>query len=218
MNSRSPVIVVVLAIIALVIVAGAGFLFLSQNRQEQTSTNPTPTTSPNAASPTPTVNTSDWETYINENENWQIEYSQEAKVATHSANQIGPNGVGTVVVFSHLGPTQTEGTELFDGYSVTVGLKTKQSNQSLMDFAESDSDPGEGIGERTDLESINVNGHEGYETTVTGLGEVRIVYLEYPVLKNRVYYLSIYSTAPGEREKEFDAIVETMLQSFRSYR
>jgi hypothetical protein len=217
MNFRNPAVVVILAVIALVIIAGASFLFMSQERRDQALETPTPT-SPNVASPTPVVDTADWETYINEKENWQIDYPQEAEVATHSANQIGSNGVGNVVVFSHLGPTQAQGTELFDGYSVTVGLKSKPANQSLMGFAEQDSDPGEGIGERSDLESITINGHEGYETTVTSLGEARLIYLEYPVLETRVYYISIFSTAPGEREQEFDAIVETMLQSFRSYR
>ena len=167
-----------------------------------------------------TATKENWKTYVNEEENWQIGYptNENFKIQTHESTQIGQDGIGKVVVFSKVGPTQSEGTEFYDGISVTIGLKQKSSAQTVMEFADKDSLPNPDIGTRTPLKGIAVNGNNGVETTVSSLGEARLVYLEYPVYTDRVYYMAIFSTGPGESEAKYDEIVEKMLQTFKSYR
>lgn len=165
--------------------------------------------------PTDSANT---KTYINNKAGWQIDYptNENIKISTFGPTQIGQNGIGDVTTFTKVGPTQSEGTEFYDGYSMTIGLKSKSENQSVKDFADSDSKPDPEISTRSDLKNIFINGHKGIETTVSGLGEARLVYLEYPGSKDKVYYISIFSTGPGESEEKYDAIVEEMLNSFKS--
>ena len=171
-------------------------------------------------SPTPVDENTNLKTYINEEENWQIDYpaDQNFRILKRESTQIGQNGMGTVVVFSKLGPTQTEGTEIHDGIAFTIGLKQKKSVQTVKEFADEDSKPDPGTTSRTPLKEVTINGHKGIETTVSGLGEARIIYLEYPVYKDRVYYIAIFATGPGETQGEYDTLVENMLQSFKSYR
>jgi hypothetical protein len=213
-KSRIPVLLI--PVLLLIIGLLGAYIFMNRDSEINNDSANKPSISPTTIPSV--VPSSDFETYINSNEGWQIDYpkNEEVKVQTHQSTQIGQNGLGEVVTFTKVGPTQAEGTEFYDGYSVTVGVKKKANDQTVMEFADKDSAPDPNIGTRTPLKAVKINGHDGAETTVSGLGEVKLVYLEYPVLTDRVYYIAIFSTGPGESDAEYDAITEQMLNSFKS--
>ncbi len=219
-RSKLPIILVIFLL--LVILAAVGMFFwrnMMVNNEpapvtedapiiEEPTTEPSPTSSPSAG----------LITYKNTVSMWQIDYpsGENFKAEKRPATQVGPNGLDEAVVFSMLGPTQTDGTEFHDGISFTVGTKKKTAAQTVMQFADEDTKPDPETTTRTPLKAITINGHKGVETTVTGLGTFRFVYLEYPGKTDRVYYLAIFSEGPGESNAKYDAITEAMLQSFKS--
>ena len=168
--------------------------------------------------PTTTVQRENWETYKNTVDNWQIDYptNENFKITPHEAAQIGPNGTGEPVVFAKLGPTQTEGTEFHDGISISIGVLKKDESLSLKDFADSQTKPDENIGStRTPLKEVEINGAKGIETTVSSLGTFRQIFLEYPVLNNKVYFISIFADGPEKSANQYKIISEEMLNSFK---
>lgn len=219
-KSKLPIILV--AVLLLVILVAGGVFFwknmMGANEPaptmeetpivEEVTEAPLPTSSPSAG----------LTTYTNTVSMWEMDYPSDKKFKAekHLATQVGPNGLDEAVVFSMLGPTQTDGTEFHDGISFTVGVKKKTAAQTVMQLADEDSKPDPETATRTPLKAITVNGLEGVETTVSGLGTFRFVYLEYPGKTDRVYYLAIFSEGPGASNAEYDAITEAMLQSFYS--
>lgn len=220
LKSKLPIILV---IVLLLIILGAAGVFFWKNMmvknepapveetpivEEEPTIEPSPTSSPSAG----------LTTYTNTVSMWQLDYpsDQNFKAEKRAATQVGPNGLDEAVVFSMLGPTQTDGTEFHDGISFTVGTKKKTAAQTVMQFADEDSKPDPETTTRTPLKAITVNGLDGVETTVSGLGTFRFVYLEYPGKTDRVYYLAIFSEGPGASNAKYDAITEAMLQSFKS--
>lgn len=172
----------------------------------------------NSSSESPDKNMN-WKTYVNSESNWQINYPNDLNVLEREASQIGPSGLGKVIIFSKFGPSQTTGTELHDGISFTIGLQKKDINQSIKELADSLTKPNQDIGStRTPLKDIIINGHKGIETTVSSISKARVILLEYPVSKDRAYYLIIFAEGPEKNKTGYNAIVEEMLQSFKSYR
>jgi len=86
-------------------------------------------------------------------------------------------GDGLSLVF--LGPTQTEGTEMFDGINITVRtgtLDSKTLRQVVDDKVKQTKE--DGVSEITqDLESTQVAGKQGFTFKARGLGEYTFIYL-----------------------------------------
>ena len=159
--------------------------------------------------------TAEWKTYTSAEHGWQIDYPPDFKLTKYTADQIGKSGVGEVVVFSFLGPTQKEGTEFYDGISFSIGVKERASGQTLKDFADKDSEIDPELGSKTPLKTITINGLSGFETTITGLGKFRSIYLQHPKEPNQAYYISIFAEGPGQSGAEYKKTVEKMLEGFR---
>lgn len=219
-KSKLPILLIVALL--LIILAAVGIFFwknMMTKNEPAPAQEEAPLVEEVTPEPTPVSSSSaDMTTYKNTVSMWEMDYpsDQNFKVDKRAATQVGPNGLDEAVVFSMLGPTQTDGTEFHDGISFTVGTKKKTAAQTVMQFADEDSKPDPETTTRTPLKAIEVNGLEGVETTVSGLGTFRFVYLEYPGKTDRVYYLAIFSEGPGESNAKYDAITESMLQSFYS--
>lgn len=219
-KSKLPIILII--ILLLIVLAAVGMFFwrnMMTNNESAPITEDSPVAEEPSIEPSPTSSPSaELSTYTNTVSMWKIDYpsDQNFKAEKHAATQVGPNGLDEAVVFSMLGPTQTDGTEFHDGISFTVGTKKKTATQTVMQFADVDSKPDPETATRTPLKAISINGLEGVETTVSGLGTFRLVYLEYPGKTDRVYYLAIFSEGPGASNAKYDAISEAMLQSFYS--
>lgn len=156
-------------------------------------------------------------TYTSSEHKWQIDYPSSLEVNTYPATQIGSSGIGQVIVFSKLGSTQSEGTELYDGLSMTVGVVKKDPNDSIKVAADKITKPQDPeISTRSELKEISINSLSGYEATVTGLGEFRIIILENPNNSSQAYYISSIAVGPGASEATYKKIISDMLASLRT--
>lgn len=167
--------------------------------------------------PTPKVNSSLDKTYTSSEHKFQVDYSSDLKMETYNTPQIGQNTLGGTVVFSKLGPTQKEGTEFYDGLSITIGVVKKSISDSLKTAADKETTPSDPeISTKTPLKEIEINSLSGYETTVNGLGSFKITILEYPGKTDRMYYIATFAEGPGESKVEYQAVVSSILESFRN--
>ena len=203
---------IVLALVALI-----GISYLSTTTQEDSNTPPTGTPSSTIS---PSENDTsllppDWKRYTQSTEGWQINYPTEAQVNELDAkNAFGSTGIGQAVTFFFKGPTQTEGTELYDGYSLSVGLAQKPQKQSLESFAidQSFSDP---ISERISFEKVTFNSMDGYEAVVRGLGTYHQFYFAHPIDESRVIRLSYMIGGVEGEDSPYEEKVRKMVNSLQ---
>lgn len=150
-------------------------------------------------------------------DSWQIDYPGSFKLETRESQQMGPNGIGTPVVISYLGPTQGSGTEFHDGVSFSIGVQKKPAGQSIKDALDEYSKPNpENGGSRTELKPITINSLSGFETTGEGLGTFRFIMLNYPGDNTKAYLMTIFADGPEPNGEQYKTTAEEMIQSFRN--
>lgn len=160
-------------------------IWLGSTRESPTTTdNPTEATT----SPSPTINeVADWPTYTSDEIGFTVNYPSDFQVID---TQPG------AVTFLRLGPTQAQGTELFDGASITfdsgefegefedfVGAqwRTAQEDPTTLSI--------------TDLSPLTINGVPGYGYSLSALGDFTVVYL--PKGENEYLRISYIVADPG---------------------
>ncbi len=175
---------------------------LKQNSESQkTNTNLYPTQSINRQLPSPTPNpTADWKGAATNY--FTFKYPSEIDVRTEE---------GDVLVLSKWGPTQTDGTELFDGFSVS--FEPKETTNTPEEYAKSLIDKSEkgGVSEITEgSEPVTVNGYEGVTYTEEGLGTFKHYILDADN-SSVLIHISILVSDPGNLsfQKEVDQIIST---------
>jgi hypothetical protein len=217
MNHRPKWLYLAIAALAIVLIPLAGFFLVKGNPL------------PHSGSPsiTPTITdggenapeSGEYLNYISEDGNWQMDYWNELDVSERSASELGPDNIGVGSVnFSKVGPTQAEGTEFYDGLSINVGVVKKGANESIEQYADrktQSQDPNLPH-DRKYFRAVEINGHKGYEAYVEAYGNYTMIFLEYPVLKDRVYQISIISVGPDK--EQYDSVWRKMVNSFKSYR
>jgi hypothetical protein len=219
-KSKLPLLIMVVVLLIIILAAVGAYLSMSQKNKISMSPSPIPTETLATPTPEPTVANESSKldkTYTSATQKWQIDYPSNFKLDKRAGTQIGPNGTGEVIILSFLGPTQGEGTEFHDGISYTIGVMKKPANQTLQDLADEQTKPNPEVGStRTPLKPIEINGLSGLETTVTGMGEFRIIFLNYPGDDTKTYYMAIFSDGPGKSNSEYDVVTEDMLNSFKN--
>lgn len=219
-KSKFPLLIIVVVILIIILAAVGAYLSMNQNKKISIAPSPAPTETLETPTLEPTKASSSSKldkTYTSTSQKWQIDYPSNFRLDKRAGTQIGPNGLGETIVLSFLGPTQGEGTEFHDGISYTIGVMKKSANQTLEALADEQTKPNPEIGStRTSLKAIEINGLSGIETTVTGMGEFRIIFLNYPGDDTKTYYMAIFSDGPGKSNSEYDAITEDMLNSFKN--
>lgn len=195
-NKGARAVMWVAVILLLLSVVGAAGYFFGMRSAPPVAT-PTPTTTP---TPTPTqIPTSGWETYTDD-AGWSIKYPKGLEVTENA-----------VVTFLMFGPTQKEGTEFYDGISLTI-RSGALGGETLRAFVD---DKAQEIGDDPLSEvtagptQTTVANLSGYRLTATGLGTFEYYYL--PLGASG--YLEIVDATQDPTGEGFAGMVEAMLTS-----
>ena len=144
----------------------------------------------------------EWQTYTNQESGFSMDYSSALKKE---------EGSQEIVKFTLLGPTQREGTEIFDGISVIVTTAT-HTQKDLKNYIESRLEKTGEIGEVTSgPKRVVLNGNNGYRYEKVTAGSSTV--LTFPLSEEKVIKIS-YS-APDPEDRGYREIVEEMINSFR---
>jgi len=170
-NGKKVLFILFILVLILSILLVGGFYFVTRNGNatlEKEAVMPTPTIASQALLPTSDP-TSDWEIY--EHAEFSVKYPSDLTVQDVEDN---------IFNLSIWGPTQTEGTELFDGFSVTFQSLDKQ-DMTAMEYAKDKISEAQvqGISEITEGPlPITINGYNGVTYTEEGLGTFKQIILE----------------------------------------
>lgn len=192
----------VIAVLSLVLLAAIAGYMLYRSQIASTSETASPTPTPPKASPTsdPSI-ISGWETSSFSSIGFSIDHPPDFQV------QENQEGSSTLL---KLGPTQREGTEIYDGISMT--FDTGGYANDLQAFAEerrqiSIAEPStESAG---NLEPVTIAGIEGYQYRMVGLGEFTIVYLP----KDEDTYFRISYLVSDPANQGFEGLADTILST-----
>lgn len=171
------------------------------------------THNPISPSPTPSSNTmpapaaqlpSDWQTYTDAQENFQISHPPDLEV-TKTADGF--------VQFYKAGPTQEENTEIYDAVSLRIREQSKEANQELDKLSQQMVDRNEGgISEVIQTpQPVSINSRNGFKFITQGLGTYEHILLL--GLTDETYYHLINGTVDPTGQG-FDQILEQMLSTF----
>jgi hypothetical protein len=192
--------------VVLVTVIG-GFLIYRALNETETQT-ATPISSPSStAIPTPgstpiTDVPEDWETYSSDELGFNISHPSEMTVDEQQAIE--------GIRFLLIGPSQTQGTEMYDGISMTINVDTHNAD-SFQDFIdEQHQETNDATNpEVGDIEQVTVAGLQGYQFVVNSLGEFTHIYL--PLEGNKYAHVTYLMEDP--ENQGFQEILDTMLSS-----
>lgn len=146
---------------------------------------------------------SDWQFYTNQSVGFSLYYPPKMNVRVSSQDEI---------VFELWGPTQREGTELFDGITFIVNKEIKESEKTLEDYVN------EKITERQEgtliaqPSEISISGKKAIAYDYQSVGIYHHVYV--PVSTSTV--MTITYLNPDPTDQGYVSQTETMLQSFRA--
>jgi hypothetical protein len=195
-NGGMKKILLFVGILLVILTVGLGGYYLGSSMSSKSpNPQPSPTQSPEATS-SPIL---DWMTYESES-GWSIKYPKEVTLQE-----------GNVTSFIMLGPTQKEGTEFYDGISLTISLDTLGTNtlKELVDIKAKkiEDDP---VSEIVDGPvPITIANLSGYRLTTKGFGTFEYYYL--PV--EETGYLEIIDATKDPTGQGYGKTVEAMLDS-----
>lgn len=158
-----------------------------------------------APCPTPTATpdpTAGWQTYLNNEIGFSIKYPSDLEPKEDEVSKI--------VTFVKFGPTQKEGTEFYDGISMSI--KTGNlGGKTLKEFADSvaKGDPTSVV--VSGPEMVYIAGISAYKLTIRGLGEFDYYYFQ----KGADGYIEIVDNSQDPAEQGFIEIVTQMLESLK---
>lgn len=151
--------------VLLILVVGFAFAFTQTQKPGGVTEEPTPT------SGAWEEEMAGWKTY--EDGTIRVQYPGDLDDSTQEQ--------GTALVLLKMGPTQREGTELYDGISLRFRV-LEVSGATPLELAERNISQDEPIGVEVvkDPEPININGYSGVAYTLRGLGEHTYIILQGP--------------------------------------
>ncbi|MBN1169016.1 hypothetical protein JXA63_03950 [Candidatus Woesebacteria bacterium] len=114
------------------------------------------------------------------------------------------------VVFVKLGPTQTEGTEVFDGIILTIDSGTYEED-NLMDFVEGEHEKAQQspVSEISEISESSINGKTAYQYEEVGLGTFTHIYI--PFDKNT--YVHVTKLVADPTNAGFSEMAEQIISS-----
>jgi hypothetical protein len=164
-NARSPKMLIVGLVFVLVISLLGGSYFYFQNQKTET---PEPAPAETQETPPPTPDpTADWEIYTTSV--YQVKYP----------GNLITGGDESMLNIAKWGPTQTEGTELFDGYAITF-IPKETSEMTPEEYADEQIAElnNQGISKVTEgPNSITIANYKGITYTEDGLGTYKQIVL-----------------------------------------
>ncbi len=187
-------------LITLIILIFGAFLFvIYQNQQlkKQISSPPVIFTS------TPSPSVPAWKKFTSST--YQVSYPSDLIVNEEP---------GSVLIISKWGPTQKEGTELFDGFSLSFQPR-EISNTPLLNYVQAKIEEIRQVGESkiiTGPDPVNINNYSGYSYISEGLGRYKIIILESSD-KKLFMVISVIVADPGKFG--FQSMADEILATFR---
>lgn len=185
-QKKSPIILIAVVLLALSLVGGGAYFFASRMKGGKATACTTEAkvcpdgtavgrVGPNCEfAPCPTASatpdpTASWQTYLNSELGFSLKYPTEVKVSEDIVNNS--------VYFSQVGPTQKEGTEFFDG--ISISLKTGSlGGLTLKEFVDN-------VGKNDPVSEVifgpevtTVAGLAAYKLRIRGLGEFDYYYFQ----------------------------------------
>lgn len=191
---KKNIVLVLAVIIGIFLIAGS--IYQKKNRDNSNTNNAAISSTPN----THPDNISEWKTVRNEEMGFTIKHPEHVK-------SMQEPGSGS---FIYLGPTQTQGTELYDGLALTFnGHVYPQGNQVLKDFVDKQIASDSQHGTVSLSSEITINGRQGLTYTLEGVGTFKIIIL--PNGSDKV--LMISSIVADPNNGGYQQIVDQMLSS-----
>lgn len=192
------------AVVTVVILLGlVGAYYLSRpsnNMPVSISETPTPSVPPAAVEIPP-----DWKTFVSTKFGFTISHPGDVTVSTMDEGER----------FLKLGPSQSTGTELYDGILVIIKSGSLKG-MSLRDFAQKEhklieENPVEPT--VTEISPITIAGLSGWAYNVDSLGERRVIFL--PIGTGEYLEINDGTVEPANREQTFEKNVSQMLSTLQ---
>ena len=207
---------IIVAIIIIILVL-SGFYYIFSSLSDSPS--PSPVTS--ASSPVPSVLTSqalplpspsakhqevpqDWQAYVSKEHDFNIRIPADIKPETT------PEGDR----FIKLGPTQSTGTELYDGIAITIKKGILEENKTLdqlakIKYEQAKSEPT--TNSITELQPVIYGPLSGYQFRKSSLGEADYIYFQ----KSRTEFIEVINNTvePANSEQTLGATARLMISS-----
>jgi hypothetical protein len=218
-KKRSPILLVAVVLLVLSLVGGGAYFFASRMKGGQTTACTTeaklcpdgstvgrvgpncefaPCPSP-SATPDPTAS---WQTYLSSKLGFSLKYPAEVK-ATEDA-------VNNSVYFSLLGPTQKEGTEFFDGISLSI-KSGSLGGKTLKEFVDTVGVDDEVSQIVSGPEVTTIAGLSAYKLRIRGLGEFDYYYFQ----KGASGYLELVNNTLDPENQGFLQTASLMMESLK---
>jgi len=201
---NTKIIIWIVVGIILVILIGGGAYLLASGRLSGTGKTPTPTPALNpVVTPTPEASAGmeDWNTFEKEGVGFTFMYPPDLEYREYED--------GTFSV-SKTGPSQTEGTEFFDG--ISLGFKQAElGGLTIIEFVEQKAAELKEAFEATTPEVVQIAGGSGYKMHVKGLVEADYYY----VALGTSSYLEIIDATMDPTNAGFAETVQKILSSLK---
>ena len=216
---RSPG--VLIGFICIIVIILAGSFFYNQTKEEVLvemnsalpARTPVVSTSPlSSASASPSASPVvlkeipvSWKTFQSETYGYSIRYPEDVKAEKTTEGDR----------FLKTGPTQSLGTELYDGivFTIKTGNLENRSLEQLAKQRHGETAKEETTRSITELTPATFGTHQGYSFRRTGLGDGQFIYL---LGKDGKYFEIINMTVePTNRAQTFQNIVDLMIMSIR---
>jgi hypothetical protein len=197
---------IIIPLLILILAAMIGLYFINtllKNTPLENNVGNTPTTSQTQdTTPSPDI-PDNWITYTSDD--FTLRHPSTVKA---EATQEGTR-------FLELGPTQSLGTELFDGLSMlfTTG---SQGNQSFEAFTKSEYDKSKNDPTTmsiSDLRPVTIAGINGFSYEVSSLGDATVIYL--PKGQNEYMRIINNTVEPQNSTKNFKEVSQQMLSTLK---
>lgn len=156
---------------------------------------------PSSFSPIPT----DWQTFRSKQYGYSLNHPKDINTETTTEGDR----------FYKLGPTQSLGTELYDGLSLTIraGKLNGKSLESVAKQMREQSAKEETTQSITELQTVSYGAIKGYQFRKSSLGDADFIYVQ----KSPTEYLEIINgtVEPKNRTQTFAKIVSEMISSIQ---
>src|SRR4030042_853578 len=205
-NNKSSKTLIIIAVVFFVLsLAGIGLYYMGIKKvSKETTEIPTPIPT-EVSTPTATANpTENWKTYTSP-EKFSFKYPLEAKVQEDN----------NLVSLSIWGPTQKEGTEFYDGISLSFKIGTLPKGKTLKIVADDSLKTQTQSGDVKILENVlpyKMGNLEGYSFTTEGLGKWISIYLQDPLKDSS--YVEITEMVADPTKKGFEEAKDLILSTF----
>ena len=151
------------------------------------------------------------ETETYSNEYFSIEYPKTMKISEFDVGS--PPNAGRGISFALIGPTQSEGTELYDGIGFSIAQRKLDENETLEEFVKREIKAVENTGKIIDpVKNIIIARRNGFAFTEDSLGVFKRIFIPWNERRsNEAFEIAILT--PDPKNSGYRGIAADMLES-----